>query len=181
MPTVAMSPTGAYTIVWTSFGQDNQDNPLGNPSIPDYGVYARMYNADGTPYAMAPIPFRVNGTTLGDQVAPAISRDAATGNAAVVWVGPSSSSNVIPPPTAIFERTIDPPPVKAAAQTSTTPTTTTLVASANPAVFGQTVTFTATVKTTGSGTLTGTVTFQNGINVLGTAVLNSSGQATYST
>jgi len=57
------------------------------------------------------------------------------------------------------------------------PTTTALASSVNPSVFGQSVTFTATV--TGSSP-TGTVTFKNGSNTLGTGFLNS-GVATYST
>ncbi len=57
------------------------------------------------------------------------------------------------------------------------PTTTTLTSSANPSVFGQSVTFTATVSATGA---TGTVTFQDGATALGTATLTS-GQATFIT
>ena len=58
-----------------------------------------------------------------------------------------------------------------------TTTTTTLGASPNPSVFGQSVTFTATV--TGSGA-TGTVTFKEGATTLGTGTL-SGGTATFST
>jgi hypothetical protein len=61
-----------------------------------------------------------------------------------------------------------------------TPTTSTVVSSANPSVFGQSVTFTATV-TGSSGTPTGTVTFKNGSISLGTAALNGSGVATLTT
>jgi autotransporter-associated beta strand protein len=61
-------------------------------------------------------------------------------------------------------------------------TTTTLASSANPAVFGQSVTFTASVTPTapGAGTPTGTVTFEEGTNTLGTASLSASGTATFS-
>ena len=61
-------------------------------------------------------------------------------------------------------------------------TTTTLTSSANPSVYGQSVTFTATVAAVspGSGTPTGTVTFEDGGNVIGTGTL-SAGQATDST
>jgi hypothetical protein len=61
-----------------------------------------------------------------------------------------------------------------------TPTTTTLGSSANPSVFGQPVTFTATVTGAG-GTPTGNVTLKDGSTTLGSAVLNSSGVATYTT
>src|SRR2546426_459115 len=53
----------------------------------------------------------------------------------------------------------------------------TLISSANPSVFGDSVTFTATVN---SATATGTVTFYNGTQILGTGTL-SGGTATYST
>jgi streptogramin lyase len=62
-----------------------------------------------------------------------------------------------------------------------TDTTTTISSSANPSVFSQAVTFTATVgPTSGSGTPTGTVTFLDGTATLGTGAL-SSGSATFST
>lgn len=62
------------------------------------------------------------------------------------------------------------------------PTTVTSVASsANPAVFGQTVTLTATVSpTSGSGTPTGTVTFSDGSTTLASESLTN-GQATFTT
>jgi hypothetical protein len=61
------------------------------------------------------------------------------------------------------------------------PTTTTLSSSANPSVFGQTVTFTATVTpNNGVGTPSGTVTFMDGSASLGTIAL-SGGQATLTT
>ena len=58
-------------------------------------------------------------------------------------------------------------------------TTTAVVSSANPSVFGQSVTFTATVSPTapGSGTPTGTVIFMDGSTVLGSPIL-SGGVAT---
>jgi hypothetical protein len=61
-----------------------------------------------------------------------------------------------------------------------TPSATALVSSANPSVFGQSVTFTATV--TGTGPIpTGTVTFLDGATTLGTGALNGSGVATFTT
>jgi hypothetical protein len=60
--------------------------------------------------------------------------------------------------------------------------TTSIASSVNPSVFGQSVTFTATVKaaTPGSGTPTGIVTFMDGSTTLGTGTL-SSGKATFKT
>ncbi|MGD0464871.1 MAG: Ig-like domain repeat protein, partial [Tepidisphaeraceae bacterium] len=62
-------------------------------------------------------------------------------------------------------------------------TTSAVSSSANPSVFGQSVTFTATVAATapGAGTPTGTVTFEDGSTTLGTGTLDGSGQTTLST
>ena len=62
-------------------------------------------------------------------------------------------------------------------------TTTTVTSSTNPSVFGQTVTFTATVKAVapGSGTPTGSVTFMDGSTAIGTGTLKSTGVATFTT
>jgi Big-like domain-containing protein/ASPM-SPD-2-Hydin domain-containing protein len=59
-------------------------------------------------------------------------------------------------------------------------TTTSVVSSVNPSAFGQSVTFTATVKPATSGTPTGTVTFKDGATTLGTGTL-SGGKATFTT
>jgi Bacterial Ig-like domain (group 3) len=61
-------------------------------------------------------------------------------------------------------------------------TTTSVVSSANPSVYGQSVTFTATVAANapGSGTPTGSVKFTSGSTTLGTVTL-SNGTASYST
>ena len=60
---------------------------------------------------------------------------------------------------------------------------TTVVSSANPSSSGQAVTFTATVNAVspGSGTPTGTVTFYDGSTTLGTATLNGTGTASFTT
>jgi hypothetical protein len=62
-------------------------------------------------------------------------------------------------------------------------TTTTLISSADPAVFGQSVIFTATVASnvSGSGIPVGTVAFEDGTTTLGSVGLNGSGQATWVT
>jgi FtsP/CotA-like multicopper oxidase with cupredoxin domain len=61
-------------------------------------------------------------------------------------------------------------------------TTTTLTSSATSIIPGGSVTFTATVAAaSGTGTPAGTVTFANGSAALGTATLNGSGVATYTT
>ena len=59
--------------------------------------------------------------------------------------------------------------------------TTTIASSANPSGSGQSVTFTATVNVTGSGTPTGTVTFADGGTTLGTAAISTTAGVTTAT
>jgi Bacterial Ig-like domain (group 3)/FG-GAP-like repeat len=58
------------------------------------------------------------------------------------------------------------------------PTSTSLVSSLNPSIYGQKVTWTATVTTSGSITPTGIVRFTWGGYTIGSAILNSGGVAT---
>ena len=58
-------------------------------------------------------------------------------------------------------------------QVVTNATTTSLNSSANPSAHGQTVTFTATVTSSGSSVPTGTVTFKNGTTAIGHATLSA--------
>lgn len=60
------------------------------------------------------------------------------------------------------------------------PTTTTLSSSTNPSLFGQSVTFTATVSSKTGDTPTGTATFSDGPTNLGTVALTS-GEASFTT
>ncbi|QEH37847.1 Copper resistance protein CopC [Aquisphaera giovannonii] len=59
-------------------------------------------------------------------------------------------------------------------------TSTTLASSAAPSIYGSSVTFTATVQSAG-GVPTGTVTFADGATVLGTAALDGTGTARFTT
>jgi hypothetical protein len=63
---------------------------------------------------------------------------------------------------------------------NTAPTSTSVASSLNPSPLNASVTFTATVTSSG-GTPSGTVTFLDGTTTLGTGSLNSGGTATYST
>jgi len=82
----------------------------------------------------------------------------------------------------IVNGTIDIGAYELQSQVSTASTTTSLSSSLNPSVYGQTVTFTATVAAAspGVGTPTGTVTFKEGAIVLGTGTL-SNGQTQFTT
>jgi hypothetical protein len=64
--------------------------------------------------------------------------------------------------------------------TATSSTVLALTSGPNPSVFGQSLTFTATV-TSGSGTPAGSVTFMDGAATLGTVALNGAGVATFTT
>ncbi|HXI31180.1 MAG TPA: Ig-like domain-containing protein, partial [Vicinamibacterales bacterium] len=61
-------------------------------------------------------------------------------------------------------------------------TTTTLTSSVNPSVYGQAVTFTATVGVVapGTGQPSGTVTFMDGATTLGSATLDATGRGSFS-
>jgi glycosidase len=60
-------------------------------------------------------------------------------------------------------------------------TRTTLASSPNPSNFGQSVTLTATVATSGSQMASGTVTFRDGSAILAAPTVNGSGVTTYAT
>jgi hypothetical protein len=70
--------------------------------------------------------------------------------------------------------------VEVVAQGTVAATTTALSSSANPSVFSQPVTLTATV-TSGGGVPTGTVTFKDGSTTLSTGALDGTGHATLTT
>jgi len=106
MPDVAVANNGDYTVVWTSYGQDNAE--VNNPALRDYGIYARMYYADGTDYfdstlQRKPLEYRVNATAVGNQIAPVVDRKGTVSDSVFAWVGPGV------PGTSIFSRIVDPP------------------------------------------------------------------------
>ena len=88
-PAIAWTSNKAFVITWTSF---NQDYPQ-DDDVRDNGIFARMFNSNGTDYIDArvgPNPigeFLVNALTEGDQVASAVSMDA-DGHFVVTWTGP---------------------------------------------------------------------------------------------
>jgi len=73
--------------------------------------------------------------------------------------------------TAINASGESPNSAQASATITSAPTTTSLVSSANPSVYGKSVTFTATVHPATSGTPTGTITFKDGAATLATVAL----------
>ncbi|MGH8632147.1 MAG: hypothetical protein ACREU7_15470, partial [Burkholderiales bacterium] len=71
-PAVGMDADGDFVVAWHSLGGQDGD---------DTGVFARRFNADGTPVA-GEIP--VNTTTSNSQNTPAVAMDA-NGNFVVAW------------------------------------------------------------------------------------------------
>ncbi len=70
---IGVSSNGDYVIVWDSQGQDS--------SVSDSGVFARRYDASGTPIGGE---FQVNTTTLNSQYQPRIAV-APNGSFVIVW------------------------------------------------------------------------------------------------
>ncbi len=70
-PTVAMDLNGNFVIAWNSAGQDGSGG----------GIFARSYSVNGTALSGE---FQVNSTSVGDQTAPAVSRDSA-GHTVITW------------------------------------------------------------------------------------------------
>src|SRR6202521_60404 len=80
-----------------------------------------------------------------------------------------------------FATSTSSPLIETIAGFTLTATTTTLTASLNPAVVGQSVTFTATVTPAPTGAPAGTVSFYGGTILLGTGTVNNAGVATFTT
>ena len=96
-PDVAMASDGRYVITWSSFGQDNMK--VSSPSA-DYGIYARIFNANGSDYRNAVSgavvgETLINKTTKGDQKSPAVAMSA-NGRIVTVWSGPASTPRMNP-------------------------------------------------------------------------------------
>lgn len=70
-PKVAMSPTGDFTIVWSSYGEDGSK----------YGIFAQRYQSSGAPVGGE---FQVNVNTTGQQISPSVAMDLA-GDFVVTW------------------------------------------------------------------------------------------------
>ncbi|MCL4194571.1 MAG: hypothetical protein KJZ87_22735, partial [Thermoguttaceae bacterium] len=104
-PSVAMDAGGNFVVTWSSMGQEATIGSEGsNQPVNDYGIFARMYNFNGTEYTdpvtKAPYgEFQVNAVTLGNQTNPVVTRDA-DGDFSVAWVGPDYQGK------GIFSRTI---------------------------------------------------------------------------
>jgi hypothetical protein len=72
LPTAAMDSSGAFVVVWTSYGGQDGSGA---------GIFARRYASEGNPLGGE---FQVNTYTPGAQVRGAVASDSA-GNTVVVW------------------------------------------------------------------------------------------------
>ncbi len=121
-PDVSMAADGRFTIVWSAFGQDN--TTASKPTY-DYGIFARMYNADGSDYrgttGGALGEFRINATVAGDQLTPAVSVSRDDSRIVTVWTNPESyvdtTTNKLVNDLQVMSRIIAPDPVTASGPT----------------------------------------------------------------
>ena len=134
-------------------------------------------NAPGSGTPTGTVTFELSGAPIGDPVA--LSNGQATSE---------SLSNLTPGMyaiTAIYSGDVDflTSTGSSNQEVGLATTTTTLATSPNPSTYTQAVTLTATVSVVapGSGTATGTVDFYNGPYLLGSALLDGSGQASITT
>jgi hypothetical protein len=146
-----------------------------NPSVFGQSVTftATVSGSGGTPTGS--VTFMNGGTTLGTST---LSGGSATFTTSSLPVG-SDSITAVYGGDPNFTASTSPVLTQVVTSPSQGSTTTSLTSSQNPSVFGQSVTFTATVTGSG-GTPTGTVTFMNGTATLATKTL-SGGTATFST
>jgi hypothetical protein len=90
-PSVSADDAGMFVVTWTTYGQDNDQ-------AQDYGIYARIFNADGSNYVdssgVTVGEFRINNIVAGNQVSSQVAMDS-DGDFIVVWVGPDADSTGI--------------------------------------------------------------------------------------
>ncbi|MFN8381824.1 MAG: sortase [Anaerolineales bacterium] len=136
-----------------------------DPDALDTFTYSLVTNASACPLAVDNASFSINAANLVTTSA----FDYETKNSYIICARGTDSGGLF------FDKQLT-----VAITDVVNATTTSLTSDINPSLYGQTVTFTATV-TSGAGTPTGTVTFMNGATTLGTGTLNASGVATFST
>ena len=144
---------------------------------PANAAQAITFTATVTASAAAPtgtVTFADGSTTLGSATVDG------TGHAAITVAALAAGTHTI---TATYsgDKKLGPSSGNVSQVVTTVPTSTTLASSSNPATFGSSVTFTATVSSGTAGTPTGTVTFRDGSTVIGTVALTGAGTAALTT
>ena len=188
--TTAPTAVGTYTVVASFAGSTDyaaaQSAPLTftiSKATPAVTASDAGGTYDGSPF---PATALVNGATSLEGVSPTFTYYAgstATGNGSTTAPTAVGTYTVV----ASFAGSTDYAAAQSAPATFTitaaskaTPTVT-LTISANPSVFGQSVTFQATVAASSSGAPTGTVTFSDGSTALGTGTLSTTNGVTTAT
>ncbi len=141
--------------------------PNPSPSGTPVKFTATFTSTGGLP--TGPVTFSLVGTTLGTATI------GSTGEATFSTAKLPAGSDVV---TATYAGKADYSAAMTSVAQIVNATTTVLTSSLNPSNYGQSVTLSAQVTTTGSTAPTGTVTFKNGTTGLGTVSVNASGVAT---
>ena len=114
-PAVAMASNGDFVVTWSGWGNEGDRGEF-------YGIFAKMYNADGSPFIVPgqtePVgEFRINAVVANDQRRSDVAMDAA-GHYVVVWEGTTevllpdpedTETTILVPQTDIYARFVDPP------------------------------------------------------------------------
>jgi hypothetical protein len=164
--TFSASTSAALTQTVDKYGTTSTVTSSGSPSSFGQSVAFTATVSSSGPTPTGTVTFKSGTNTLGTQM---LSGGAATLNDSTLIVGTHSitvvysgdANNAASTSTAISQ-------VVTKAATSIT-----LTASPNPSMTGQSVTFTATVTSSTTGTPTGSVTFKFGTKTLGTAALSA--------
>ncbi len=169
-PTVSQTVQGGTTPSSTGVG------PSANPSVFGQSVTftATVTGSGGTPTGT--VTFFDGTTSLGVKTLTA-------GSATLVTSALTAGSHSITAQYGGDNTFVSSTSAPVAQVVNKASTSAVVTPSVNPSVFGQPVTLTATVSVNapGTGTPTGTLVFMDGATTLGTATLNASGVATFST
>ena len=87
-----MDHSGDFAVVWTSYGQDDPNDPLGA------GVYVRLFDRNNIPLTA---DILVNTTVVGDQKNATVAMDA-DGDFVVVWEADEPQSGTLQPGDVVF-------------------------------------------------------------------------------
>jgi hypothetical protein len=143
-----------------------------NPSVTGSTVEFTATVKSSIGAATGTVTFKNGTTTLGTGT---LSSGVATFSTSTLSIGLHSITAVYSGATNVLASTSPVLTQNVLAKTSTS-----LAASANPTVFGQPVTFTATVTSPTSGTISGKVMFNDGASTIGSGTI-SSGKASFTT
>ena len=173
-PAVSAAPTAAYQLTFTT----QPVTTTVGAKLTNVVVQIRSQNGTNVPQSGTTVSLALNkgaGLTGTTNVNTDASGKATFSNLIITQVGSSDTLQAIA--NGLKSATSSVFTVKQGK------TSTGLSSSANPLVYGQSVTFTATVSPVApaSGTPAGIVTFKDGNTTLGAGTLNASGQAAFST